>query len=390
MSRSWVTDHGISRPGLAVILAAFLVLFAAFPDAGAADGKPEEVIATGLGGGDPARARDSAINDALRKAVEQGVGTYVSSESMVERMMLIEDRIYSKSRGFVESYEILSEKKADGIHEVTIKALVKMAELGKELEAIGIILRKKMNPRVMVLAHSRESNSSFPGIELEGNRNAENQLEKLLLHKGFRLVDAARTMGRNDIASLLLANNPARAAGMAKGFGAEILIEADIRRSFVDERKVMGRSMRFFTNEIRLKALETDTAKVIYSGYDFLPPSGAAALTPLEDATAGLAREMIDAILEQWRKDVYQAATFMLNISQVSFAELDVIGKALGEIRGTGDIRTRSFQNGSAVVEVGFQGSINDLAAGIGSLKNPELEVTGLRGNTIEFRPAGN
>ena len=165
----------------------------------------------------------------------------------------------------------------------------------------------------MVLVHSRETDSSFVGVELEGNRSSENQLEKILLQKGFRLIDASQTKRKKKLSILLLANDPSHAVKLAKDFGAEILIEADVRRSFVDERKVMGRNMRFFTNEIRLKALETDTAKVLYSGYDSLPASGAAALQPLEETTAKLAKEMVGSILEEWRKDVYQSATFILS-----------------------------------------------------------------------------
>lgn len=47
----------------------------------------QTVIAEGVGavfGNDRAIARDQAIQDALRKAVEQAVGTLVSSETMVQ------------------------------------------------------------------------------------------------------------------------------------------------------------------------------------------------------------------------------------------------------------------------------------------------------------------
>ncbi|MBU0479673.1 MAG: hypothetical protein KKG47_01095 [Proteobacteria bacterium] len=375
------------RTLFSIATALFFIVFA-IPLPAHAEDSAKEVVATGLGGGEPAKARDAAINDALRKAVEQGVGTYVSSETLVQQMMLIEDRIYSESRGFVQKYEILNEKKEDGIYEVKIKALVKMAELAKELEAIGIILRKKQNPRVMVLVHSRETNSSFLGVELEGNRSSENQLEKILLQKGFRLVDASQTSRKKQLSSLLLADNPSQAASLAKDFGAEILIEADVRRSFVDERKVLGRSMRFFTNEIRLKALETDTAKILYSGYDSLPASGAASLQPLEETTGKLAQEMVTAILEQWSKDVYQSATFQINLASISYTDLNAISEGLRELRGMGQIQTRSFQGGSAVLEVSFQGSINDLADGISGLKEPKLRVTGLQANTIEVKLA--
>ncbi|NTV12528.1 MAG: hypothetical protein HGA96_01120 [Desulfobulbaceae bacterium] len=351
---------------------------------------PKEIVATGLGGGkDPGKARDEAINDAMRKAIEQGVGTFVSSESLVDKMVLVEDRIYSESRGFIDSYKILSEKKDDGIYEITIAAVVKMADLAKGLEAIGLILSKKENPRVMVIVHSKETSGSFIPVAMEGNRSTENQLEKILLGKGFRLVDAAQTQRKKELEGLLLAGDPSRAAIRAKDFGAEILIDADVRRTFTDQRQVMGRSMRFFTNEIRLKALETDTAKILYSGYETKPASGEEALQPLESATNKLAKEMVSGILEQWRKDVYQAAAFTLNLTKVSFSQLNNLSAALKEVRGVSKVQTRSFQGSVAALEVAFQGSATDLAGKIGEITGSKFEVTGVQANTIDLKPVG-
>ena len=371
-----------------LILLSCLALLLSTP--GRCEDGPKEIIASGMGGGkDPGKARDEAINDAMRKAVEQGVGTFISSESLVDKMVLVEDRIYSESRGFIESYKILSEKKDDGIYEITISALVKMADLARGLEAIGLILNKKENPRVMVIVHSKETSGSFIPVAQEGNRSTENQLEKILLGKGFRLVDAAQTMRKKELEGLLLAGDPSRAAVMAKDFGAEILIDADVRRTFTDQRQVMGRSLRFFTNEIRLKALETDTAKILFSGYETRPASGEEALQPLESATNKLAKEMVTGILDQWRKDVYQAAALTLNITKVSFSQLNALTAALKELRGVSKVQTRSFQGGVAALEIAFQGSANDLAGKIGEFAGAKFEVTGIQANTIDLKPIG-
>ncbi|MBU1717358.1 MAG: LPP20 family lipoprotein [Proteobacteria bacterium] len=376
MSKNRIFNVGII---LAILLFSVIPSFAADPPA-------QEVIATGFGSGDQiAAARDEAINDALRKAVEQGVGVNISSQTTVEQMVLIEDRIYSESRGFIESYKIINEGKEDDVYQVKISALVKMAELSEKLAAIGIILKKKENPRVMVIVHSRELTDSIIGFEAGGNANAENQLERILLQKGFRLVAPDQQNKRKDLAELLTSGDPSRAGKIAKDFGAEILIEAEVRREFAGNRSVLGQDIKFFTNEIRLKALEADTAKIIYSGYRTKPASGASALQVLEEATADLAKEMVDTILDQWRKDVYQASNYQLNISQVTFSKLAQIIENIKGLRGVSDLQTRNFQNNSAFLELKFQGGINDLAGKIGQIKNPALEITGLRANTIDL-----
>ena len=61
-----------------------------------------QVQVTGVGtimNNDVAAARDRAIDDALRKAVEGTLGTYIDAQTKVENFMVVEDRILNWSRG---------------------------------------------------------------------------------------------------------------------------------------------------------------------------------------------------------------------------------------------------------------------------------------------------
>ena len=255
------------------------------PDRGAwAQGEVREVQAVGVADGKSSKARDEAMNDALRKAVEQGVGAFVTAQLTVEQQRLVEERIYTESKGYVQSYKVLREASKEGLYEVEVSALVRMGKLSDDLASIGLLIRKKQNPRVMVVVYSRETVTSPLGVQMEGNRNVENQIESALLQKGFQLVDAGQVTRKKELEGLLLQGDPTRAGKMARDFGAEVLVEGEVRRTFVDERQVYGQIMRFFSNEVRVKALETDTAKVLYSGYKTRPPSGAGAFLPLEEA----------------------------------------------------------------------------------------------------------
>ena len=343
-------------------------------------GESKEIVATGMGSGDRAAARDAAISDALRKAVEQGVGTYITSNTTVEQMMLVEDRIYSESRGFVESYDILSEGEKDGVYAVKIRARVSMGKLKDELAAIGIIMEKKLNPRVMVVVRSRTNNNAFPVFSEEGSRSAGNLVESMMMAKGFRLVDAGQTARKKKLAAML-SGSLAEAARQARDFGAEVLVDVEVDRRFVDNRNVMGRSMPFFSNEVRMKAVNTDSAAILYSGFKNSPPSGTAATGITEGLTRKLTREMIAAVLEQWKKDVYQAASFMIEVNNADFVKLNRIVTAIKDLRGMGRVNTRSFAGKKADLEVAFKGNINELATRLSKIK--EIEVTGLAGTTV-------
>jgi len=356
------------------------------PFAAAQDEGSKEVISVGVADGKSARARDEALNDALRKAVEQGVGTYVTTELTVEQQRLVEDRIYTESRGYIQSYKVIHEGETEGLYEVKISALVKMGKLAGDLQSIGLIIRKKQNPRVMVVIYSAETNSSFVGVALEGNRNAENQLESSLIEKGFQLVDAGQVDRKKQLETLLLKGDPSRAGKIARDYGAEILVQGEVRRTFVDQRTIFGRATRFFSNEIRLKALETDTGKVLFSGYKTRPASGAEALLPLQEATSDLAEEMVAGILKQWRKDVFQAGTYQLNISKATYSKLSKFKQGLLKIRGLQDIQTRSYQSGHALLEIKYQGPLEQLAEKISQMKHLSVEVVGLQSNSLDLK----
>ena len=85
-----------------------LIVFSV-PAVAIGEGETKEVKSVGVADGKSARARDEAVGDALRQAVEQGVGTFVTAELTVDQQRLVEEKIYTESRGYIQSYRILRE-----------------------------------------------------------------------------------------------------------------------------------------------------------------------------------------------------------------------------------------------------------------------------------------
>ena len=54
-------------------------------------------------------SEDAAIENAKRNAVEMGIGTIMSSETVVKNSVVFSDNIYAKAIGYVKTY-----KKVDG------------------------------------------------------------------------------------------------------------------------------------------------------------------------------------------------------------------------------------------------------------------------------------
>ncbi len=99
--------------------------------------KIASVVATGVG-------TDSSIatKNGIRAAVEQVVGTYISSETIIRNNILLEDKIYSYSDGYVKEMKIISLKTEGGLVYVKIEAKVVSSELKRKLESLGITATK--------------------------------------------------------------------------------------------------------------------------------------------------------------------------------------------------------------------------------------------------------
>ena len=129
-----------------------------------------------------------AIHAAQRSAVEQGVGTFVSSETMTKNYMMVSDKILSKSRGYVKSYKVISAKKrVDGNWDVVISAEVDKGKLKDDLNALGILREKMGNPRILVIYYPEtedalESNDPAVTESYEG-------IVEYLTEKEFPVVD---------------------------------------------------------------------------------------------------------------------------------------------------------------------------------------------------------
>jgi len=64
--------------------------------------KTEKIVASGIG-----VDMDKAKQNAIRNAVEQVIGTYVSSDTIVQNSTLLKDEVLSFSGGYVKDTKIL-------------------------------------------------------------------------------------------------------------------------------------------------------------------------------------------------------------------------------------------------------------------------------------------
>lgn len=100
----------------------------------AQDDKTVTLVVSGQG-----QTQNEAKQNALRSAIEQAFGTYISSKTEILNDDLVKDEIVSVSNGNIQNYEVLSEGKIENSHySISLKATVSVSKLTTFIENKGI------------------------------------------------------------------------------------------------------------------------------------------------------------------------------------------------------------------------------------------------------------
>ncbi|MFZ4798731.1 MAG: hypothetical protein ACOYMA_14625 [Bacteroidia bacterium] len=90
------------------------------------------------------KTQDEAKMSALRSAVEQAYGTFISSKTEILNDNLVKDEIVSVSNGNIQKFEVISEiKTIDGKYATTLKATVSVTKLTSFIESKGFSVEFK-------------------------------------------------------------------------------------------------------------------------------------------------------------------------------------------------------------------------------------------------------
>lgn len=348
---------------------------------------PEKVIiAEGMAAGTDLKARDEALNRALRRAVEQGVGTVIDSESMTQNYQLLSDKIYAQVKGYVKSYNIISDNSgADGIYKIKVEAVVAMAMLTKDLKALNIIKEKKGNPRVMVLIQE-----FVDGLE-QPSELVQAEMEKEFLAKDFPVVDKSQFQMVKERDVALSYTNPEKAAVLGREFGAEVVIVGQATCNLLESSMPYGVQVFGYTADISVKAIKTDTAGIMATetvsgterGSGRIPTANKALVT----SGKKLANTMMEGIVERWRSEVFNTVNVELVVENIQVEERDVLKNDLAAIRGVQAVNERSFNKNILILDLTVDGAIwQGFEQRLLELPNIKLQLIAKTENRIELK----
>ena len=344
------------------------------------------IVAEGVAAGSDLQARDEAINRALRRAVEQSVGTLIDSESMTQNYQLLDDKIYSDVKGYVKEYKIISDNNGEGgIYRIKVEAVVALARLSKDLKALNIIRERKGNPRIIVLIQE-----FVDGLE-QPSELVQTEMERVFLSKGFPLVDKSqfRMIKERDVA--LCYSNPQKAAVLGREFGAEVVIVGQATSNLLESSRPYGVAVFGYTADISAKAIKTDTAAIMVSDSVTATERGSGRMPTANKALVGsgqkLARVMMEGVLERWRSEVFNVVNVQLVVENMQAQDREILKSDLESIRGVQGVYERSFNKSILVMDLTVDGAVwQGFEKRLLQLPNIKLELVAKTENRIELK----
>lgn len=313
--------------------------------------------------------RASAMKDAQRMAVEQAVGTLVKSETLVENFQVVKDQIYTKSEGYAQLMQVVSEGESGGFYKIKAQFCVKMAELKNDLEAL---FAAKRFPRIMVVIPETHIGRKVP------DPAGETEIIRKLLEKEFKVVDQKQIalIRENEQVMAAVEGDTKQAVLLGKKYGAEVII---IGEAFSEYNTEMG-GMKSCRARVEGRAINVDTGEIIAtngmeaSGVDV--SENVAGKVALRNAGGKLADYLIDQILSRWTKDVTKGQAVTIVGTVASFGQWKALKDLLGTVSGVQGIDQRDFTNNQGELELRLQGmDAQDLA--------DHLEGKQIKGGTI-------
>lgn len=344
-----------------------------------------EIIGEGRAAGSFLTSREEALNRALRDAIEKGVGTLIDSETMVQNFRLLDDKVYSQVKGYVKSYQIISDNQGEGgLYRIEVKAVVALGRLRKSIKGLNIIMEKKGRPRIMVVF-----SESIDGLQQPG-AVTQTEIEKAFLKDNFPLIDRAQMeMIKSRDATLSYAD-PLKAAALGRRYGAEVVIVGEASSDLVDTSRPYGVSVYVYQAQVSAKAVKVDTASLMASdSVDSLQRGSGripTAKKSLKDAGGKLADAMMEEIVERWRSEVYNLVSIQLICQNTTFDKLNLLKGKLRDLDSVKSVDERSFVNHIAIIDVEMAGNTDMLATKLTEFIEPLVEITGKTQNRIDLR----
>jgi hypothetical protein len=317
-------------------------------------------------------ARDAAIEDAQKRAVEQAIGILVNSQTMVENFQLISDKILTQTKGYLKRYNVASETLDGNLLRVRINAEVSLGKLTEDLSGIGILLGQMHNPRTIILIAEQNIGHEWYAWwwgyhgEQTDMGVVENTFIDVFTQKGFEFIDHETASKEIKVTAAYKVQD--LTASQAKTLGSQVDAEVVIvGKALAKLYGDVGGGLKSVQADISVKAIRTDTGQVIaaattHGAAVHITPE-TAGIEALKKASTTAAEQMMEKILAVYSKEVGGTKSINITITGLNKTQFAKFKDVLrNQVRGIKDLHERSFSNNIAKISVDSKSSTQILS----------------------------
>ncbi len=351
-----------------------------------------EVTVTGEG-----MSEDSARNDALRKALEQGGGVEISSHSQAENFQLIRDTIYARAEGIVSDYKILEQgDAAGGVKFCKIRAKVNKSAIASTWGEVQNVLDQVGRPGIAIYILER-----IDGL-VQDSSILESQIENRLLKAGFNVYagQQLRALAEKEGGDAGSEGNVAKVQAIAKDFGTQIFITGTAQANSAGVKELAGEPTTMYNGDGMIKMYYTDTAQMLASeslanwrggarGFHTVSPQ--AGKKALENAGEELVERCYQSVMKQWATRISAGGELTLEVEGMSLADALKLKKKIQEISAD-KIKNvnHSLTKGIVTFRIKAQMTAEELAEHLaGGDFATIIEIVDLKTNRIQAKKVG-
>ena len=344
-------------------------------------------------------AKAQALDNAKRRAVEDGVGTFLASETLTENYSVIEDRIFTRASGFVSDVKKLSESCDETACTVKIRARVSLVPISSVISQLRLIMDGLGQPSVALMIEEVELPRHARGPRNPRlNGTVATKLYDLLTEQGFQLMDLEHEelVRQRDSALAAARGDNHSAAAIASDMGADVVIRGTVK---VSEQDAVFEGSYSYRGVFDVKVLWADTGRVITgltgegdANFDF--NRGPTIQKASESAATKIGEDLVSKLIKPWNDRIINGRTYhLLLIGVEDIGHYDDFMERLAEIPGVKRVDKGRFTEGAGRGQVVYRGKIDRLSKEIRAIDFDDFKprITSRSGTkmAVKLRPKG-
>lgn len=384
------------RPMLAAALAAAaLVALVAASTLLAAPETPVDlwVTATGKAAGADDKARDEAIAQALRTAVEEACGVFLTAQAKTDDYKAVYDKVIANAVGYVREHKVDKVTVEQGVTIAKVRARVSTRKFEEDWASITHTVHQENNPRMVVaIVEAIHEAAGAPSYEVKENGKVATIVESFFLAKGISLVDAntaAKTQKR-DILLAAIKDDVDAVASLGARFSADVVVVGKAVAKFCKELKIAGQTMYQYTASLNVRVVQSDSARVL--AVESFGPITVNTMQrggedkALDKLANDCAPKLLASVIEAWRKRANVSKTVELSITGMDFNRWKTFREEASKIRGVQAIRLREITQDVASIDIEYRYDNEGLADRLSELKSVKLKVIEITSNRLRLK----